>query len=169
MRDARPLTTALLIFCLCVLPLTTWAAIGGAASPTYVRNNITCESPVRLAHDCSIWRGATRPIAFGQYRMRVAGGNNGRTILMSRLRPGPDHNRNAFCPNVSIHNAGADAIRLIGSVLEDKGIRLERLRAVRRGQRIDGWFLEFSGNAYDNLKKYTELESEYWLPAATRN
>ena len=116
-----------------------------------------------------MWRGATRPIAFGQYRMRVAASNGGRTVLMARLRPGPDHNRRAFHPSVSIRNAGASAIRLIGSALEDQGIRLQRLQPVRRGQRIDGWFLEFSGNAYDYLKQFTVLESEYWLPSATQD
>ncbi len=160
---------ALLILCLSVLSTMAWASRGTAASPTFVRGNLNCEKPFRLAYDCSIWHGATRPIAFGQYRMRMAAGSDGRTILMSRLRPRPDHNRHAFHPRVSMHNAGARAIQLIGSALEDHGIRLERLQTVRRGQRIDGWLLEFSGNAYDYLKRFTVLESEYWLPATNKH
>ena len=166
MCDVRPLTPALLIVCLSMLTVTAWANRAGPASPTFVRGNITCERPVKLAYDCSIWRGATRPIAFGQYRMHVAAGNDGRTILVARLRPRPDHNRQAFQPSVSMRSAGASAIRLIGSALEDQGIRLERLQPLTRGQHIDGWYLEFSGNAYDYLKQFTVLESEYWLPAA---
>ena len=160
---------ALLILFVSMSSVTAWASRGMAASPTFVSGNINCETPIRLAHDCSNWHGATRPIAFGQFRMRVAAGSDGRTILMSRLRPGPDHNRRAFHPRVSIHNAGARVIHLIGSALEGHGIRLERLQPVKRGQRIDGWFLEFSGNAYDYLKQFTVLESEYWLPTTTSN
>ena len=38
------------------------------------------------------------------------------------------------------------------------------MRTMRRGRRVAGYFLEFSGNAYEFLKQFTVLESEYWLP-----
>jgi hypothetical protein len=52
-------------------------------------------------------------------------------------------------------------------VLEHEGIRLERMQTVRRGQKVVGYLLEFSDNAYDFLKQFTVLESEHWLPRNT--
>ncbi len=140
------------------------AAVQNLDPTDYASHRVTCESPVRLTHDCSIWQGATRPIAFADYRMTLAAGRDGRTILISQLRHRPDHNGNAFRRQPR-RQAALDAVRHIGSALEDKGIRLERMQAVRRGRRVAGYFLEFSDNAYDYLKKFTVLESEYWLPS----
>ena len=136
-------------------------------STDYMSHKITCEFPVRLTHDCSIWQGATRPIAFGEYRMSVAADDDGRTILLSRLRQGPNHNGTRFrfdSNGQSRDSRPVEAIRLIGEALEQEGIRLERMQPVRRGRRVDGYFLEFSDNAYDYLKQFTVLESEHWLP-----
>lgn len=164
MTNVRLLTIIALLGALAVQPAAVFAYAPPHASTKLLSDHITCEVPVRLARDCSIWSGATRPIAFGNYRMRLAADHDGRTILMSRLRPEPDHNGSDFRPTLSMSKAGASAIRLIGSALKDQGIRLQRLQPVHRGRRIDAWILEFSGNAYDYLKQFTVLESEYWLP-----
>lgn len=128
---------------------------------------ITCERPVRLAHDCSIWQGATRPIAIGGFRMTLAADGDGRTVLVSRIRPGPDHTARQFNRgerNDSRVRRSLRAIEQIGSIVEREGIQLERLQPLGSGHTIEGWFLEFSGNAYNYLKQFTVLESEYWLP-----
>jgi hypothetical protein len=130
-------------------------------------HKITCEFPVRLTHDCSIWQGATRPIAFGDYRMTLAAGSDGKTILLSRVRLGPDHNGYRFRPGPESklgQGRSMRAIQCIGAVLENEGIRLERMQTVHQGHRVAGYFLEFSANAYDYLKQFTVLESEHWLP-----
>ncbi len=116
-----------------------------------------------LSHDCSIWRVRPGP-SHSPITADLAAGRDGRTILISQLRHRPDHNGNAFRRQPH-RQAALDAVRHIGSALEDKGIRLERMQAVRRGRRVAGYFLEFSDNAYDYLKKFTVLESEYWLPS----
>lgn len=133
----------------------------------YSSQRVTCEFPIKLTHDCSIWQGATRPIAFGDYRMTLAAGSNGKTILLSHLRRGPDHNGFRFRPRLkgkAKERRSIQAIQCIGAALEHEGIRLERLQTVRHGRRIAGYFLEFSDNAYDYLKQFTVLESEHWLP-----
>jgi hypothetical protein len=99
--------------------------------------------------------------------MSLAAGSDGRTILLSRVRPGPDHNGYRFRagPRGQIHRRRSlQAIQCIGDALKDEGIRLQRVEAVRRGQRTEAYFLEFSGNAYELLKQFTVLESEHWLP-----
>jgi hypothetical protein len=137
----------------------------GPADPA--ANAITCEFPVRLTRDCSIWQGATRPVAIGDYRMTLAADRAGRTVLVTQLRPGPSHNGSEFRLGPDrrwLHHSSAEAIRLIGEALEDRGIRLERTLPVRRGRGIQAYFLEFSDDAYEVLKQFTVLESEHWLP-----
>lgn len=162
-RPTAGLRTAFLIGFVLLAAAPARALVEAVAPSQHVRHQVTCEVPVRLAHDCSIWRGATRPIAFGRYRMSLAAGQDGRTILVSRLRPRPDHNGGIFNNMPGKRISVARVIRLIGSALEDQGLRLERLEPVRNGRRIDAWFLEFSGDAYHYLKQFTVLESEYWL------
>lgn len=133
----------------------------------YSSHRVTCEFPIKLTHDCSIWKGATRPIAFGDYRMTLAAGSDGKTILLSRVRPGPDHNGYRFRPGPkgkSAEKRSMRAIQCLGAALKHEGIRLERLQTVHRGRRVEAYFLEFSDNAYDYLKQFTVLESEHWLP-----
>ncbi len=150
----------------CLLP-TAQASVRIFTSEYYESRAINCEYPVKLTHDRSAWQGATRPIAFGRHRMSIAAGSGGRTILLSRVRPGPDHNGYRFRAGPGGRHQqtlSLQAIQCIGDVLEDEGIRLERMQTVRRGRRPQAYFLEFSGNAYDILKQFTVLESEYWLP-----
>jgi len=140
---------------------------GGSVAP----RTISCDFPVRLTRDCSVWQGATRPIAIGDYRMTLAADREGRTVLVSRLRPGPDHNGAEFRRTLDRswpHHSSLDAIRLIGAALQDHGIRLERSQPLRQGHRIQAYLLEFSDNAYEVLKQYTVLESEHWLPRRSR-
>ena len=89
----------------------------------------------------------------------------GRTVLVSQLRLGPSHNGNAFAdPQRPDRYSGTDAIEHLQAALKNHGIRLERMQPVRRGRKVDGYFLEFSANAYDFLKQFTVLDTEHWLP-----
>lgn len=133
----------------------------------YASHRVTCDFPVRLTDDCSIWQGATRPIALGDYRMSLAAGDGGRTILVSRVRPGPDHNGLMFRQGLK-GTPSSCAVEAISAALRAQGISLERMQTIRRGRRIEGYYLEFSDNAYDYLKRYTVLESEHWLPRQGR-
>lgn len=151
-----------------LLPSAGQAAAHAIAPADYGRQAITCEFPVRLSHDCSIWQGPTRPIALGDYRMSMAADDEGRTVFISRLRPGPSHNGDEFHRTPDHRwprHSSREAIRQIGAALADRGIRLERTWPARRGRDVTGYFLEFSDNAYDVLKQFTVLESEYWLPS----
>ncbi len=144
-----------------------WANIETLSSDRHSRDRITCEFPVKLAFDCSNWQGATRPIAVGNFRLKLAAGPHGKTIFVSKVRHGPDHNGSRFRSRAVVgtrETRSLTAIDLIGKALAAKGIRLERIHPLRRGTRIDGYYLEFSANAYDYLKQLTVLESEHWLP-----
>lgn len=159
------------LYPICVLAIglvsTGHAAVSTSDPAVYSSQKITCEFPVKLTHDCSMWQGATRPIAFGSHRMSLAAGSDGRTILLSRVRPGPDHNGFRFRakPRGKAHEIRSmRAIQCIGDALEHEGIRLQRLQPVHRGKKLEGYFLQFSDNAYDYLKQFTVLESEHWLP-----
>ena len=170
MRLAKPTVKHrlyLLTAALAALAPTGQASVRALDPADYASHSVTCEFPVRLTRDCSIWQGATRPIAFGDYRMRLAADSGGRTILVSQLRLGPSHNGQAFRDGgqaTSRRTGSMDVIRGIRTALEDRGIHLERLQPIRSGRRVNAYLLEFSTNAYDYLKQFTVLESEYWLP-----
>lgn len=141
------------------------AGVEPLAVEDYWLHRITCDEPVRLTRDCSIWRGATRHIAFGDYRMTIAGGEDGRTLLVSQVRHAPSHNGSRFrTPGKDRGERALRVLDLLNAALSRHGVQLERLQPVRRGQRIAGWFLEFSGDAYTLLEPHTVLESWHWQP-----
>ena len=146
------------------------AAVRPLSSDDYWLHHITCEQPFRLVQDCSIWHGATREIAFGEFHMNLAAAEDGRTLLLAGIRFAPDHNGAHF--RAKGKDRGERALRVIDEIdaeLAQHGIRLQRLQPVRRGQRIAGYFLEFSDNAYAILKRFTVLESRHWLSRQARN
>jgi hypothetical protein len=141
------------------------AAVRPLDSDRYWLHRVTCDYPVRLTRDCSIWHGATREIAFDGYRMSVAADADGRTLLLAGIRPAPDHNGTGFRrPGRDRGERGLRLVDRLHTELSRQGIHLERLQPVKHGRRIAGYFLEFSDNAYDVLRRYTVLESRHWLP-----
>ncbi len=169
--SARTLKTRVrrvaLILSLFAVSMPVSAKMEALSSNIHARDRITCEFPFKLAFDCSNWQGATRPIAVGDYRLKLAAGPRGKTIFVSKVRHGPDHNGSRFRSRTAMgtrETRSLTAIDLIGRALAAEGIRLERMHPLRRGARIDGYYLEFSANAYDYLKQFTVLESEHWLP-----
>lgn len=153
---------------LAALPCVGLAALQTSNPWDYSSHRVSCDFPVRLSQDCSIWQGATRPIAIGDYRMSLAGGADGRTVLVTRLRARPMHNLGAL-PDAALEVPRQPSVLEIADhidqTLQAHGIRLENLQPVRRGGHIEGLYLVFSANAYDVLKRYTVLESEHWMPA----
>lgn len=136
------------------------AIVQPAAATQYAARAITCEAPVRLTQDCSAWHGAARAVAFDRFRMALAADADGRTILVSRVHLRPNHNGAAFQAR-SLHHASVrmqSAIDALQTALRHRGICLERVQAVRRGGRIDGYFLSFSADAYEYLKQFTVLD-----------
>jgi len=171
MPNANPVAPWRLYAASIVLGLAPAAQASIPAGGNAAARTLSCEFPVRLTRDCSVWQGATRPIAIGDYRMSLAADRDGRKVLVSRLRPGPDHNGAEFRRTLDRRwpqHSSRDAIGLIGTTLQDHGIRLERSQPLRQGRRIQAYLLEFSANAYEVLKQFTVLESEYWLPRRSR-
>ncbi len=153
-----------------MLPCATFASLRVSGAADWRSHRLTCQYPIQLAYDCSVWQGATRPIAVGRYRMHVAADRDGKTVLVMRLRVRPSHNGGEFAAgadSASNMPTSRDVVEYLGSTLARQGIRLERMREVLGNGRIDGFFLDFSSNAYDYLRGLTVLESEYWMPSPT--
>lgn len=133
---------------------------------TLANHAVTCERPVRLVHDCSVWQGALRPIALGDFRMTLAADREGTTLLLSRLRPRPDHNHNQFRTRSGRDDPplADQALERIAEALRARGVEVLRVQPVRSGRRVAAWFVECSDNAYEYLRQFTVLESEHWLP-----
>lgn len=141
------------------------ALIDAAAPGKLDMRRVTCEYPVRLTRDCSIWHGATRPIALGELRMSIAASRDGSVIYIDQVRQGPSHNGPGFGRPLGSRVKGrmGQIIHELEQTLSCHGISLQRLRPVTRGRKVHGYFVEFSDNAYELLMQYTVLESEHWL------
>lgn len=130
-------------------------------------HRMTCEFPVRLTRDCSAWHGATRPIAVGEHRMTIAGDSGGRTLLVSRIRPAPDHNGHRFgTPSAQRHRHATQAIEALRDLLDPHGVEIQRVSPITEEGRVVAYIVELSCSAYDYLKRFTVLEHEHWLPQA---
>lgn len=140
------------------------AAVEVVAADRFGNHRMTCQAPVRLTQDCSIRQGPTRPIAVADYRMSIAADTDGRTILISQVRAGPDHNGRLFATGRDRHTVAIAAIRTLRRLLRAEGICLERWQKITRADQIEGYLLTFSDAAYPVLRQRTVLESEHWLP-----
>lgn len=158
---ARCITTPLL----CLLASIGQAAVSPIEANRFSRHQMDCEEPIRLTRDCSVRKGATRPIALGDYRMDIAGDTEGRTILIDKIRAAPQHNGRLFQDSRDRHEVAIAAIRTLRRRLLAEGVCLERWRPVTRAGRIEGYLLTFSDEIYAILEQHTVLESEHWLPS----
>lgn len=141
------------------------AAVEVVVADRFGNHRMTCQIPVRLTQDCSIRQGPTRSIAVADYRMNIAADTDGRTILISRVRRGPDHNGRLFATERDRHTVAIAAIRTLRRLLHAEGICLDRWRKITRGESVQGYLLTFSDAAYPALRQRTVLESEHWLPS----
>ena len=127
-------TQCLTALLMCLTAPTTPAAIDVLAGERFGSRHMTCQAPVALTRDCSIRQGPTRPVAVAGFRMNVAGDAEGRTILIGRVRKGPDHNARLFTRTDKPHAIGIAAIRALRSMLRAEGLCLERWQPGTRGR-----------------------------------
>lgn len=145
-------------------PLTSLGAVEPIAHDRFARDQMTCRSPVPLTRDCSDRNGPTRPIALGTFRMNLAGTSDGRTLFITQVRHGPDHNGREFAPEADRHETAIAAIRALRTWLHRSGACLELWQPLRHAGRVRGYLMTFSDDVYSELQRLTLLESEHWLP-----
>jgi hypothetical protein len=147
-----------------LVPSVTHAAVAVVTPDRYAQLRMTCATPLALTQDCSVRIGPTRPIAIDRFRMNIAAASDGRTVFISQVRSGPDHNLGEFAPSEDRRAEAVAAIRAVRQVLQPEGVCLRRWETIRHGRRVRGYLLTFSDDAYALLREQTVLESEHWLP-----
>jgi len=157
-----PLWTCL--FFASLAPAPTAASVSANMPDRFAELRMTCAAPLPLTQDCSVRTGPTRPIAIDRFRMNIAATSDGRTLFISQVRSAPDHNAGQFSPRADRRTEAVAAIRALRRALRHQGICLERWETIRHGQRLRGYVLTFSDDAYSLLREATVLESEHWLP-----
>lgn len=96
--------------------------------------------------------------------MNLAGTSDGRTLFITQVRYGPDHNGREFAPDADRHETGIAAIRAMRARLRRSGACLERWQPLQNAGLVRGYLVTFSDDVYSELRQLTLLESEHWLP-----
>lgn len=138
------------------------AAIASIPPAHYNSHSASCERPIKLTQDCSDWRGTMRSLVFNGYKMRVAANSSGNNVLLTSIRPAA--NNMMFSMSFSLsskRNARKQlnpTVQQLVKELEVHGVVLENVVPMTRGRYVDGYYLSFSDNAYQHLKRYTVIE-----------
>jgi hypothetical protein len=128
---------------LCATSLTVSASVRPVQPNDFKNRSINCEAPVRLTRDCSIRQGASRRIVIDGLGMSLAADDDGDTLLITAPRP-------------------LEAVRRLTGTLRHRGICVQHVQPVRGSRGITGYYLQFSGNAYDYLRQYTTVDRSDW-------
>ncbi|MCB1774825.1 MAG: hypothetical protein KDI88_14510 [Gammaproteobacteria bacterium] len=132
-----------LYLALCTVPLAASASVRPVQHDDFSNRSISCEAPFRLTRDCSIRQGASRQIVIDGLRMSLAADHDGDTLLITAPRP-------------------QEAVRRLTGTLRHRGICVRHVQPVHGSQGVTGYYLQFSGNAYDYLSRYTTLDGADW-------
>jgi hypothetical protein len=128
---------------LCATSMTASASLRPVQPDDFNNRSISCEVPVRLTRDCSIRQGANRRIVIDGLGMSLAADDDGDTLLITAPRP-------------------LEAVRRLTGRLRHRGICVQHVQPVRGSRGITGYYLQFSGNAYDYLRQYTTVDKSDW-------
>lgn len=128
---------------LCAAPLGASASLRPVQPDDFSNRSISCEAPFRLTRDCSIRQGASRRIVIDGLHMSLAADHDGDTLLITAPRP-------------------IEAVRRLTGTLRHRGICVQHVQPVHGSRGVTGYYLQFSGNAYDYLSRYTTLDGTDW-------
>lgn len=117
---------------------------GGVTVPAFDGGAADCRQPYRLTQDCSRYPGATRLIEIDGLKLRVAGSEDGDTVLVM-----PQHRRDEE------RASNERAAKRVENFLEAGGARLVGIRAAAMDDKVRGYYLEFDRPVYDRLKERT--------------
>lgn len=103
---------------------------------------LTCNKPYKFEQDCSFWSGAKRFIKIKERKIKVAGSDDGKIILVEDK---------LFTNNESMFAC----FELVREELQSKGISVVKVIKVMTMNRVWGCILELDGDGYSILKNYS--------------
>ena len=117
---------------------------------------VTCNNPHKLTQDCSNAMGAKRTIRIADKKIKVAGTEDGKTVLIMDAHP----LRNAVLTGVTLFMYDAQSeennysYMRVKWALEKNGIHILKVVPMYSTGSVDGYFLELDGDGYSVLKQY---------------
>lgn len=117
---------------------------------------MSCKKPYVLSQDCSIFGGAKRKIIIDGFKVKVAGSENGQTILVMDGGGLANELKDAFKLNIGKSNVSEgtnNSFDAVKKFLTDKGIEIYRVRPVVKGSGIKGYVLELNADGYSLIKE----------------
>ena len=118
---------------------------------------VTCNDPYKLTQDCSNAMGARRTIRIGDKKIKIAGTEDGKTVLIMDAHP----IRNAALTGATLflYNAQSKennySYTRVRWALEQNGIHILKVVPMYSTGSVDGYFLELDGDGYSVLKQYS--------------
>lgn len=103
---------------------------------------VTCNKPYKIGQDCSIWWGATRRIKIKDKKIRVAGSDDGKIVLVEDKIITNDESVFA-------------CFELVREELLSKGINIVKVTKLMNMGEVKGCILELDGDGYSILKEYS--------------
>jgi PBP1b-binding outer membrane lipoprotein LpoB len=117
----------------------------GEQIPTVGFLSLSCSKPYDLSQDCSSISGAKRKILFDNHEVRIAGTEDGTTILIMA--------KGAIKLETMKLTIATSAIE---DYLVEQGFTVLGREAVAGNGEIAGYFLIFDGDAYSLLREFTQ-------------
>lgn len=119
---------------------------------------VTCKKPYLLEQDCSYFSGATRTVEFDGHKLRIAGSNDGRILMVTEDSPilhgVTDGLTLGFSDTRS--DANIECFEVVKVKLLSSNINIIRTIKIVDGYgRIDGYLLELDSDGYSLLKEYS--------------
>jgi hypothetical protein len=102
----------------------------------------SCTEPYQLTRNCSDWSGAELKVQFQGLKARVAGTEDGKTVMVMTTV--------ATLPTQQQAEQAADVVIGIAAMHGFHVVRVEAL-AVNHRNSVPGFFLHFDGNVYSHL------------------
>jgi hypothetical protein len=124
---------------------------------TYDSTYMSCSRPYAFSQDCLSGYRATRDIQLHDRKMKIAGSEDGKLILVMDEKYYSDSMKRAF--SLGISDAGTDQAMQCGRIVESffkaKNLKIvKKLKMVEMGS-VAGFIFELEDDGYSLLKEYT--------------
>ena len=139
----------------CATPQT----VGDASSEDSINTvSMTCKKPYVLSQDCSIWSGATRTLDINGFKVKVGGSEDGKVVLVMDSKSVSNLLfKDVFTLTNQTHSiASNNSYYAIKNILEEKNIKINKVRPLKSFGNINGYVLLLDEDGYTTLKEYTK-------------
>lgn len=115
----------------------------------------SCSEPYRLTQDCSDLSGARREVIIEGIRLKVAGSEDGKIVLIMDSKTIGEGFKTPIEQSSKNINLGYNAVK---KELTEQNIQIEKAVAVKLLDQVRGYYLILDGDGYSIIKAYSETK-----------